>query len=332
MENNNSKLKLIEIEKGNSDTKQFFKSKWDSMSEDMRKLVELFFLEKEQFQSKNPLNEIKNYIKKYDRLLYTVISDKIYENFSEIEKEEQMMRNKEEQILRNIDLLLEEVENEIENVQLSSRGRSKEKYDKNKLRTILLKVKDHTNLAIRQYRSLKQTDEEYVEKFNRQIGSFKENVMKEITSQLITLVGIFTAIAFILFGGISSFNNIFSVIKETPTLKLIIVSCLWIVGMSDIVFIFLLGISKMTNLDIGDKISSNILEKYIWIFWFNAIFFTIVICSLWIGFGINIDLFSYHNMQELTKKFIFVVGTIVILVSVYCTFSFLMKKTKNNNC
>ena len=102
--------------------------------------------------------------------------------------------------------------------------------------------------------------------------------------------------------------------------------------MSDIVFIFLLGISKMTNLDIGDKISSNILEKYIWIFWFNAIFISIFVCSLWLRFGINMGVFSYFSTLKILKYIIFYVGVVGILFGNYFIFSFLMKKTKNNNC
>ena len=70
------------------------------MSKSMRELIEIFFLEKEKFLEEKPLEKLKEYIDKYDRLLYTVLSDKIYESFSEIEEKEDL-------ILRNIDILLE---------------------------------------------------------------------------------------------------------------------------------------------------------------------------------------------------------------------------------
>ncbi len=179
----------------------------------------------------------------------------------------------------------------------------------------------------RQYRSLKQTDEEYIQKFNLQIGDFKEKITKEITSQLITLVGIFTAIAFILFGGINSFNSVFSSIKEAPILKLIIISSLWVVGMSDIVFVFLLGISKMTNLQIGDRSSKNVLDRYIWIFWFNTIFLTIFLSCLWINFCLNLKIISY-KMNILEKKFTLIMGTVFLLIPIYFVFKELVEKTK----
>lgn len=321
MENANSKMEIIDIDKGSNSCDISVENKWDTMSKSMRELIEIFFLDKEKFLKEKPLDKLKEYIDKYDRLVYTVLSDKIYENFSEIEKKEDL-------ILRNIDLLLELCAGDIKNCPFSKKNRELRKRERT--RKIVLKFKDHTNLAIRQYRSLKQTDEEYIQKFNRQIGNFKEKVTKEITAQLITLVGIFTAIAFILFGGINSFNSVFLAIKETSILKLIIISSLWVVGMSDIVFVFLLGISKMTNLDIGDKSSDNILDRYIWIFWFNAIFISVFICSLWIKVMLSLEIVSY-KLDYFDKRYIFFIGTVIVIVIIWCIFSFLIKQTIKNN-
>ena len=317
MKDSDSKVNIIDIDKGTNSCELPIENKWDTMSKSMRELIEIFFLDKEKFLTEKPLDKLKEYVNKYDRLLYTVLSDKIYESFSEIEEKEDL-------VLRNIDLLLELCTKDIEDCPITRNNRELRKRERT--RKIVLKMKDHTNLAIRQYRSLKQTDEEYIQKFNRQIGNFKEKVTKEITSQLITLVGIFTAIAFVLFGGISSFNGIFSSIKEAPLLNLIIISSLWVAGMSDIVFIFLLGISKMTNLDIGNKSNENILDKYIWIFWFNAIFVAIFLSFSWLKFCLNLKVISYE-IDLLCKKFIFIGGTFFLLIIFYYFFSELIKRT-----
>lgn len=60
-----------------------------------------------------------------------------------------------------------------------------------------------------QYIMLKQTDEEYDEKFKARISSFKEDMSKDMNAQMITMVGIFTALAFLIFGSISSLDGIF---------------------------------------------------------------------------------------------------------------------------
>ena len=185
-----SNIQIIEIQKGNTLNQKPRETEWDKMSETMKQLVDLFFLERSIFVSKKPLDTLKEYIKEYDRLLYTVLSDAIYESFIKNEEKEAL-------ILGNIDYLLDLCNKDIEeSLTLNNKNELK---SKKYVRKVVLKIKDHINLAIRQYRTLKQTDEEYNRKFNEQIGAFKEKLTQDITSQLITLVGIFTAIAFVVF-------------------------------------------------------------------------------------------------------------------------------------
>ena len=147
----NSNIQIIEIQRGSDLNQKPIKTEWDKMSEAMKQLVDLFFLERSIFISQNPLGILKTYIKKYDRLLYTVLSDAIYESF--IKNEE-----KEDFILGNIDYLLDLCNNDIEESSTSSN--KNELKNKKYVRKVALKIKDHTNLAIRQYRTLKQTDDE----------------------------------------------------------------------------------------------------------------------------------------------------------------------------
>ena len=50
---------------------------------------------------------------------------------------------------------------------------------------------------------IKQSDNEYDEKFQKRITAYKEEMSKEMNTQMITMVGIFTALAFLIFGSIS---------------------------------------------------------------------------------------------------------------------------------
>lgn len=213
-----SDIQIIEIQKGNTSNQKPRETEWDKMSETMKQLVDLFFLERSIFVSKKPLDTLKEYIKEYDRLLYTVLSDAIYESFIKNEEKEAL-------ILGNIDYLLDLCNKDIE--ESPTLNNKNELKNKKYVRKVVLKIKDHINLAIRQYRTLKQTDEEYNRKFNEQIGAFKEKLTQDITSQLITLVGIFTAIAFVVFGGISSLGSVFSDINKKSIIKLIISSSIW---------------------------------------------------------------------------------------------------------
>ncbi len=63
-------------------------------------------------------------------------------------------------------------------------------------------------MAQTQYSGLKQTDEEYKRKFQNSITPFQKELMKDMNAQLLTMVSIFTALAFLVFGGISSLGSI----------------------------------------------------------------------------------------------------------------------------
>ena len=314
----NSNIQIIEIQRGSDLNQKPIKTEWDKMSEAMKQLVDLFFLERSIFISQNPLGILKTYIKKYDRLLYTVLSDAIYESF--IKNEE-----KEDFILGNIDYLLDLCNNDIEESFNSSNKNELKK--KKYVRKVALKIKDHTNLAIRQYRTLKQTDDEYKIKFNEQIGSFKEKLTQDITSQLITLVGIFTAIAFVVFGGISSLGSIFSDINKKSIIKLIISSSIWGIAMFNLIFGFLLGISKMTGLNISSSNSRDFIKKYLLVFWMNAIMITILVVSLWVYFMFKIRILE-ELFSTMDKRFLFFLSGLIIIVMIVCIFRYLISKTK----
>ena len=315
----NSNIQIIEIQRGSDLNQKPIKTEWDKMSEAMKQLVDLFFLERSIFISQNPLDVLKTYIKKYDRLLYTVLSDAIYESF--IKNEE-----KEDFILGNIDYLLDLCNNDIEE---SSTSTSKSELENKKyVRKVALKIKDHTNLAIRQYRTLKQTDDEYKIKFNEQIGSFKEKLTQDITSQLITLVGIFTAIAFVVFGGISSLGSIFSDINKKSIIKLIISSSIWGIAMFNLIFGFLLGISKMTGLNISSSNSRDFIKKYLLVFWMNAIMITILVVSLWLYFMFKIRILEELFSTTMDKRFLFFLSGLIIIIMIIYIFKYLISKTK----
>ena len=315
----NSNIPIIEIQKGSPLNQEPIKNKWDEMSEAMKQLVDLFFLERGIFILENPLDILKKYIKEHDRLLYTVLSDAIYESFIKNEKKEDL-------ILGNIDYLLDLCNNDIKE---SSTSTSKSELENKKyVRKVALKIKDHTNLAIRQYRTLKQTDDEYKRKFSEQIGGFKEKLTQDITSQLITLVGIFTAIAFVVFGGISSLGSIFSDINKKSIIKLIISSSIWGIAMFNLIFGFLLGISKMTGLNISSSNSRDFIKKYLLVFWMNAIMITILVVSLWLYFMFKIRILEELFSTTMDKRFLFVSSGLIIIMIIIYIFRCLISKTK----
>lgn len=103
-----------------------------------------------------------------------------------------------------------------------------EKQKLERSRKVILKMYDHVNLAKRQYNELKESDDDFEMKFRKSFQSHQVELTREMSSQLVTLVGIFTAIAFVVFGGISSLDNVFqNGIADIPLLRVMIIGIVW---------------------------------------------------------------------------------------------------------
>lgn len=304
-------IEKIDIIKKDEEKKDL--SKWDLMTQSMGEFIDGLNIDSNKFSSKVTYKTLCQYKKAHKRLLYTVLSDKIfscYKNSDKTTDENDEVGN----ILSNIDALLVYCEDEVRDLD-----------EKNDIQNIVLKLKDHANLATRQYRALKQTDEEYQQKFDKKISGFREKVTQEMAAQLITLVGIFTAIAFVVFGGLSSLETIFS--NKRPLVEIIVIGSLWMLGMINLVFIFLKGISNMTKLDISSKNSNNLLERYIWIIWFNLIFVLVIISVFWINFAKKSMVLN--NLFAKWKEWIYVGGTFMLIILIISTIWFLINNTKS---
>ena len=147
---------------------------------------------------------------------------------------------------------------------------------------LIMKLYDHCNLANVQRCAYKQTKEDIKnitdESFDIKFHSYE----KDITSQLIGLVSIFTALSFVIFGGISVLDSLMSSIKTLPVLKVIFIGDLWLLCMVNLFMLFTKLIcaicSKIINLKklciILNSIMGGILLLiigFIWIkygFWF----------------------------------------------------------------
>lgn len=103
-----------------------------------------------------------------------------------------------------------------------------------------------------------------------------------MNAQLLTMVSIFTALAFLVFGSISSLGSIFSNL-EIPLLKVIIVGCVWGLCILNLIFVFLFCVGKMTGLNFKSNLEpdANIIQKYPIVWWSDLIILTILAGSLW---------------------------------------------------
>lgn len=267
------------------------------------------------FKSETAFVSLKDYLQKYQRLLYSTITLFVYAK-TEIDAK------KSESNVQNLVYNLERVIDYLDDPSKISALKKSTDVDQKSIdvtKKALWKVWDHVNLAHRQYADLKQTDEEYNQKFEERISKFQTKLTSDISSQLLSLVSIFTALAFILFGGIGSLQNVFSSLHESDLLKLMIIACVWGIGMLNIVFVFLFCIAKMTKLPLSANTDEGgtIWQRYAIFWWSDLILLSLMMIFIWIyyfkeaGGGTWIS-----QLVAADPKAIGLIGTILILCAI----------------
>ncbi len=147
---------------------------------------------------------------------------------------------------------------------------------------ILLKLWDHINLAYNQLDKLKFSDKQFNERIepfvselnnaeeelSKKINGAKEelsNTKKEIYAQLIGIVGIFVAISFVMFGGMSLLNNLFdySGMSSVPLIEILCGGALIGLVMVNVVYAFIIFVLRITNRvqDEKDLLSKKFVRK-----------------------------------------------------------------------
>lgn len=173
-----------------------------------------------------------------------------------------------------------------------------EKQKLERSRKVILKMYDHVNLAKRQYNELKESDDDFEMKFRKSFQSHQVELTREMSSQLVTLVGIFTAIAFVVFGGISSLDNVFqNGIADIPLLRVMIIGIVWSLCMINLVFIFLFCVGKITKLSFKfpNAVQNSLTKKYPIIFWSNYLLVGMLLILCWVYYLSNHQFFEWMN-------------------------------------
>ena len=264
-------------------TEQSIQSK--EIEEKERYIIEIcnkLFFSTVDFKTQEVYDQIRDYINKYERFLYSTISNYI---FHEVKDEKGLSI-----VNVNIGVLFQYLD-----MQQKDNKVSKDEYEK--MKKVLLKIYDHVNLANRQFVELKESDDEFKKKMQNYMAPYQEKISKEMSMQLLTMVSIFTALAFLMFGGMSSLGSIFSN-HELPVLKVIIIGCVWGLCTLNIIFVFLFCVGKMTKIDFAStsKKDSNIIHKYFVVWWSDLIIITVLAGSLWTYFVRENKLDSGFNL------------------------------------
>lgn len=148
------------------------------------------------------------------------------------------------------------------------------------------KLWDHSNLAQTQNQSLHDSDETFAARFNKNLIPFRSEFAHEMNMQFISLIAIFTALSFLVFGGISSLDNLFTEIGHVPIIELMIVGCIWSICILNLVFVFIYLVAKLTKSSIKSTETEGapLAQRYPFFVWSNYLLVLILAVCCWLYF------------------------------------------------
>lgn len=307
---------MLEWDKGKEDVVKPSSSYVQEMEEKMQNICRALSAESKGFIAKDFFYEVNVYIKQKDRLLYTYLTNHIFtlneEKFGKMQT--------------NIDNVVNYMYSDEFNQDFSVRLKDKnEKKELERTQRAILKIWDHVNLARRQYLMFNKNDDEYAKIVDEKMEIAKEKISKEVSAQLISLVAIFTALSFLVFGGMTSLDNIFSGVKDIPILKLVIIGLIWCFCILNLVFSFMFFVSKLTGLSLKstEDLNANIVQKYPLVCWCNYIMVFLLILVCWYYY---IRCNNYHIQINTWISKHSTLFSVISLVLIICALYFVARK------
>lgn len=315
------KPKMDPLRGVNSTDKSVQPSDSEKMEQELRSFMELLSKDSNGFKPNEAYKVISKYIDEYKRVLYSAISDYMFVLLKENKNDRRYGS-----ISTNIDSLLKYSKDPDS---LNKDAIPPDNRTQNSV--IILKIWDHINLASKQYYSLWETDDEYDERFKVRIQEFQNRIMSEMTGHLLTLVGIFTALAFLIFGSITSLESILDNLNNTSLLKVMVSGCIWGLCILNLLFVFLFCVKKISKPDNRpiQKIKETLFQRYSIVCWSNFVMIALMLIFGWaylvrqcsLG-GFIACIFNKHPTIS------FFVGTGLLLLVIISGMVFFIKRTK----
>jgi len=297
------------------------------MQNEMKNFFNILMIDNEKFSAKRAFDVLHRYIIAYDRILYSTVSNIIYD-CNRDGKNKDMFGT----ILSNVEKMVLYVENPKIIADLVAAAETEDKknavYDTQKA---VWKIWDHINLAHQQYSVFWQSEDEYDKRFETRIQKFQSKITNEMSGQLLTMVGIFTALAFLIFGSISSLESIFAGMSETPVLKLMLAGDVWGLGVLNLIFVFLFCVGKMTHQDFkSDKSKeATFYQRYPVVCWTDFIILSMLVVLLWMYYiGYNNGDSWVNDLIKLNPTLVSIVGFAIIALINGLVAKWLIGKTK----
>ncbi len=274
----------------------------------INKICDCFVTPSDRFDPEYVLGKMREYRKVYTRWIYSDITNYI---FKECGIGIEGIFN------QNLDNLEGYIYSQAERKVTNSKGQTGEKFNSDPDLIMFDKFSDHVNLAFVQKGLMDTSDKNFENKFDDYAKPYADGLYSKLNKELISLVSIFTALSFLVFGGIQSLDNIFTDVGSVPIVELIIVGCVWSLGILNLVFSFLYLISKLTKLSLRATENDNakLAQKYPFWVWSNFSLFFLLSIFCWIYYvdysnsGSWLIKWSHdHNIQSTIGGTIFILA------------------------
>ncbi len=296
------------------------------MERAIRELFEYLDLPGDRFDESACFDRILDYLWKHKRVLYSTISLIIYAYHDEEDAAPHIGN-----VLTNLDKMMAYADREA-NIAWKRQNLPEEKQGDlvDKTQKVIVKLWDHVCLAEHQYTMLKQTDDEYNEKFRARISEYQNKLMQEMNAQLITMVGIFTALSFLIFGSISSLDGIFEN-NDIPLLKTMSIGLVWGLCVLNMIFVFLFCVCRMTKLSFSanEEKGTTVFQRYPIVFWSNLLMVSLLACTVWGHFVLSTGVGDWMiNGCVNNPGWSFWIISLVIAIAVFAAAVYLKRLTR----
>lgn len=292
-----------------------------SWNDDIKRICNELVVSSESFEVEKTYKEVESFLFSHKRWLYSVVSSFLFGC------SEQDLST----FISNLDGLREYAYVKV--AECTEEDTAKTKLAK-KVATSIDKLWDHSNLAHTQNQSLHDSDATFKARFDTNLIPFKAEFTKEMNMQFISLIAIFTALSFLVFGGITSLDNVFSAVGSIPVLELMIAGSIWSICITNLVFVFIFLIAKLTRLNIKstEREGATLSQRYPFFVWSNFLLMMVLAVCSWLYFIDYADAGSW--LLRLTKNnsmFSIIGGIAVIGVSFGLLAVFLARNPKKKD-
>lgn len=248
----------------------------DELLQESSSLFNRLTLNSDAFECNEFTVKLLLFIEKFYRIQYSSLSALVY--------------NSDENTRTTIGINLDSLVNYSNSKSFEKLFYSDDETKKKQTKKILVKLWDHYNLATTQFYDLNRDD--FYEKFfnekqeiEKEFNELINQEGRKISRDLIAMVAIFTAMSFLVFGGLNSLSSILTLsLKELPVLTIGVECLVWGICIYNLIYLFMYLISKLIDKPITSRDSNKFYQKHKVFLIGNLIIFFALSVTGWLYF------------------------------------------------